>query len=118
MYAANCSTIQTASYIYVTTGCNTALDIITDAFSKIWPIFLAHLLMAYSRSSFNQHSMEGTNQPSQEIGICWHILSHSIHRMHSHYQDLDSLKRSSSGSHLDHILGSDREFSWYDALDH
>ena len=118
MYAANCSSIRSANYIYVTTRCNTALDIITDAFSKIWQIFLVPLLMAYSRSSFNQHSMEGPNQPTQEIGICWHFLSHSVHRMHIHHQDLDSLKRSSSGSYLDYVLGSDREFSRYDTLDH
>ena len=61
MHAVNCSSIQTASYEYVTTRCNTAFDIVTDAFSKVWPIFLVHLLMAHSRSGFNEYSMEGTN---------------------------------------------------------
>ena len=78
---------------------------------------LVHMLMAYSRSSFNQHSMEGTNQPTQEISIYWHFLSHSVHGMHSHHQDLGSLEQSTIGSHLDHVLGRDKEFSQYDTLD-
>ena len=118
MHAVNCSSIRTASYEYVTTRCNTAFDIITDAFSKVWPIFLIHLLRAHSRSSFNEHSMEGTNQPTQEISIRWHLLSHIVHGMRSHHQNLGSLERSKSRSHLDHVLGANREFSRYDTLQH
>ena len=38
--------------------------------------------------------------------------------MHSHHQNLGSLKRSKIRSHLDHVLGGNREFSRYDNLHH
>ena len=118
IYAANCSSIQTARYEYVTTRCNAALDLTTDTFSKVWPLFLVYLLMAYSRSTLNQRSMEGKNQPAQEIGTRWHFYPRTVHGMYSHHQDLGGLERPTIGSHLVHMLGSDREFSWYDTLDH